>query len=130
MPQTAQSIHQAAQHTPGPWEVMDTDETLGGMEFMPVAHCADDPTRCRQICHVVAGDDGDQFRVSVTDQANANLIATAPELLALAEQYAEECAECDGTGEVNTLTDAGNLGATVPCPDCADIRAVIAKAVA
>lgn len=57
--------------------------------------------------------------------ANAALIAAAPDLLELAQQYASECAECDGGGYV--------LGrhaepTTEPCSICADIRAVIAKA--
>lgn len=49
----------------------------------------------------------------------ARLIAAAPDLLALAKQYASECSECGGTGKC--LDDSS-------CEDCADIRAVIAKA--
>mgnify|MGYP006890191537 CR=1 FL=1 len=50
-------------------------------------------------------------------------------LLALAKQYAGECSECGGTGVLHDNSyvypcqQAGG-----PCPDCADIRAVIAKA--
>ncbi len=51
--------------------------------------------------------------------SNARLIAAAPDLLALARQYASECGDCHGTGiEIPSGAD---------CPHCADIRAVIAK---
>lgn len=42
-------------------------------------------------------------------------------LLALAKQYASECAECDGDGYHDD-------GERAPCPECYDIRAVIQKA--
>ena len=54
-------------------------------------------------------------------RANARLIAAAPELLALAIQYASECGECDGTG----CDAVGHIGA---CEECAPIRQVIEKA--
>ena len=52
-------------------------------------------------------------------EANARLIVSAPDLLALAKQYASECSECGGTGYISTWEK---------CGDCADIRAVIEKA--
>lgn len=57
------------------------------------------------------------------------LIAAAPALLALARQYASECGECDGKGTVAERDQHGGYIDDKPCPDCADIRAVIAKAV-
>ena len=57
-------------------------------------------------------------------EANARLIASAPALLALARQYAEECGLCAGTGVMQLI----GMTAPGPCHDCADIRAVIAKA--
>jgi len=51
------------------------------------------------------------------------LICAAPELLALARKYASECAMCGGTNR-----DPWNSPNGKPCTDCADIRAVIAKA--
>lgn len=51
--------------------------------------------------------------------ANANLIAAAPELLALAKQYASECGECAGT---RVMPD------DQPCTECAFIWAVIDQA--
>lgn len=81
------------------------------------------------------------------DAAHARLIAAAPELLALAKQYASECGECDGAGVIeiektrpgccgNARDDGSCCGNPIPelyaepeqCPACADIRAVIAKA--
>lgn len=49
------------------------------------------------------------------------------DLLALVKIYASECAECGGTGE--EVVQHAQFGPQVtPCPDCADIRAVIANA--
>ena len=48
-------------------------------------------------------------------------------LLALAKQYASECSACDGRGEIGGPLSSGDCQ-TDPCPDCADIRAVINKA--
>lgn len=51
------------------------------------------------------------------------------DLLALAKQYASECGECSGAGLVTIFNHDGH-GSDAddqPCPECADIRAVIAK---
>lgn len=67
----------------------------------------------------INGADGSAVAVTSFEQnseANARLIAAAPDLLALAKQYASECAECGGQSVIP------------PCEDCADIRAVIVKA--
>jgi hypothetical protein len=58
--------------------------------------------------------------------ANARLIAAAPDLLALAKQYAAECGECDGSGVRQFADEFTPAGAQ--CPDCIGIRAVINKA--
>lgn len=62
--------------------------------------------------------------------ANARLIAAAPELLAMVQQYASECAHCGGTGVIQrTVVISGcEDERDDDCPDCADIRALIAKA--
>lgn len=60
-----------------------------------------------------------------------SLVSAAPDLLALAEKYASECAECGGEGLVTLHTHQGGIDIDAedqPCRDCADIRAVIAKA--
>ncbi len=56
------------------------------------------------------------------------LIAAAPDLLALAIQYADECVECDGTGTRWTRPNDPQDSTEYPCEACADIRAVIDRA--
>ena len=63
-----------------------------------------------------------------TDEKRAALIAAAPDLLALAHQFASECAECGGVGEVKQGTDPTGEPAMYHCDACFDIRTVIAKA--
>ena len=58
-----------AKHTPGPWTIMETPELSG-----------------RRKLHIIGGKDGDDpiatLRMAfVDDDANADLIAAAPELL-------------------------------------------------
>lgn len=50
------------------------------------------------------------------------------DLLALAHKFASECSECGGSGEFRPYVGNGEFGDVKPCPDCADIRAVIQKA--
>lgn len=52
----------------------------------------------------------------------------ALELLALAEQYANECASCGGTTRIWTRTQDPQDSIDVECPDCIDIWLVIEKA--
>jgi ribosomal protein S27E len=59
---------------------------------------------------------------------NAAVIAAAPDLLALAHRYADECAECGGNGVVWTNTQDPQDAKEVQCQDCADIRTVIDRA--
>src|SRR5690348_2314077 len=99
-------------HTPGPWQFYaDLPSTD------PNWHVVTNESRMRVLAnvHIEPG--------NAVDLANAHLITTAPDLLALAKQYASECSGCDGKGEW--------MGPDLhrePCEDCADIRAVIAKA--
>lgn len=51
------------------------------------------------------------------------LEAAAPDLLALAEHYAEECAACEGTGTLQVGVGKGD-----PCTECAFIHDVLRKA--
>lgn len=110
-------------HTPGPWE-MGKGYGLHGIEV--VGDQGD-----RMVAGVVGVTrdthalDGRRTGFAVVEEgvANARLIAAAPDLLALAEQYASECAECDGKGIPEFGESAGK-----PCTQCADIRSVIAKA--
>lgn len=56
-------------------------------------------------------------------EADCHLIATAPDLLALAKKLAGECVECDGTGWLHNAPGEGDI-----CPVCRDIYTVIGKA--
>lgn len=65
------------------------------------------------------------------------MLGATPELLELARRYAGECAECSGTGVRHGTIGGDGYGdrcaaiadVEYDCEDCADIRAVIAKAV-
>ena len=58
----------------------------------------------------------------------SKLLVAATELLALAKQYASECGNCGGSGKIQRYSMAHDPLDEEECPDCADIRAVIAKA--
>ena len=62
----------------------------------------------------------------MVNQADMALIAVAPDLLALARRYADECGECHGTGRA--LVPRSEPPDYTDCPDCADIRSLIDKA--
>lgn len=94
-------------HTPGPW-------WHSGLEV------GTEPVMAVKVARV-SGATHDEAR------ANARLIAAAPALLAKLEQLAGECAECRGTGFA-VLPFSGGQSSRARCPDCADIRAVIARA--
>ena len=98
-------------HTPGPWEWWTSNSWR---------RLRSNPANGRDagvIVPFVAPDGHPDLEVSAADMS---LIAAAPDLLALAKQYASECSECSGTGRFWVVNR--------PCPACADIRAVIAKA--
>lgn len=64
--------------------------------------------------------------------ANARLIAAAPELLEMLRRYASECAECGGKGLICTGTSGlecdGNAPLLEQCEACVDIVLLVAKA--
>ena len=100
-----------AQHTPGPWHVLPTND------------CVIESEKHGNIAIT------NLARKSVAD---ARLIASAPDLLALAKRYASECGTCGGTGvKLVWAANADHNDAwdhSEPCAACADIRAVIEKA--
>lgn len=110
------SVQQGSLHTPGPWCVVGRETALEVVEAR---------RHWMRVCFLTS--DG-------ACDANARLIAAAPDLLALARQYASECSGCDGRGF--TVGDDGITGrgpddvepTRYACEDCEDIRAVIAKA--
>lgn len=104
--------------TPGPWEWWTSNSWR---------RLRSNPSNGRDVgvcVPFVAGDGHPDLEVSSADMA---LIAAAPDLLALAKQYASECAECGGVGSLIVGHHAAADG-TRPCEQCADIRAVIDKA--
>ncbi len=103
------------QHTPGPWWV---ERRVGDALQVNAHHRGPASSYCVASLNHWEGE---------TDRANATLIAAAPDLLALAKQLANECSECNGTGAIPVTVNAGDLECE-PCPDCFDIRTVIAKA--
>lgn len=107
--------------------------TLGGL-LTEIGLIADDPgidrrAACAEIArHIraaIAGATIEKTRLPARAEEQVRriqaLVAAAPDLLILAHQYAAECTECDGLG-----TDMNEP--EQPCPQCADIRHVIAKA--
>ena len=107
-----------AQHTPGPWHVLPTND------------CVIESEKHGNIAIT------NLARKSVAD---ARLIACAPDLLAMVERYASECSECGGTGAVQVCCGSPDQSGsddevccgvpdTEPCGACADLRAVIEKA--
>ena len=101
-----------ATHTPGPWRVLPTND------------CVIESEKHGNIALV---------NLARMSSADARLIAAAPDLLALAKQYASECSGCNGTGFMSRHiegrdTQAAQDADDQPCDDCADIRAVIEKA--
>jgi hypothetical protein len=66
-------------------------------------------------------------------KADAHLLRSAPDLLALAKQYASECTGCDGKGVITKQYGGDGYGdrcaaladAEQSCEDCADIRKII-----
>ena len=107
-------------HTPGPMTVSETAAGYGiyRADGWPIA------VAMQRDAHPVRGGE-------VTDAeslANATLFACAPDLLDLARRYAYECAECGGAGTRWTSPQDPQDSTEYPCQDCADIRAIIAKA--
>jgi len=106
-------------HTPGPWEWW-TSNSWRRLRSNPA-----DGRDVGVVVPFVARDGHPDLEVSAADMS---LIAAAPALLALAHQYAEECAECAGTGSIWDHPSDPQAAKEYPCPECADIRQTIDKA--
>lgn len=105
-------------HTPGPWEWW-TSNSWRRLRSNPA-----DGRDVGVVVPFVARDGHPDLEVSAADMS---LIAAAPDLLALAKQYASDCGRCAGTGRPR-YDEGDGYRAGETCPDCEDIRAVIAKA--
>lgn len=87
------------EHSRGPWCAHETD-----------TRTAIKDATGRTVAYVQLGPNQDY---------DAALIATGPQLLELAQRYAQECMECGGVGiQIDNS----------PCDECAEIREVIAQA--
>ena len=108
--------------TPGPWYV-DKGASNSSDEFGHLGTVRGGPGNYNLV--TVWADVGE---LADHAEANARLIASAPDLLALAKRYASECAWCSGTGTIEHVPFDNGVSSTSKCIQCADIRAVIDKA--
>lgn len=113
-----------ASHTPGPWSVEDP---IGGELSIVEVNKPTHEWKFIATVYLREGNDPDEFPHLVSE-ANARLIAAAPDLLAIAKQCASECAGCSGAGTWARVTNVAGPAIREPCEDCADIRKVIDKA--
>lgn len=95
-------------HTPGPWRVDN--------------HC-DVAAQDRHVATPSLYGDG-------SDEANARLIAAAPDLLQGLEDMIGHCQGCNGRGRCYGPVPGspGSYASNQPCQDCSDARAAIKKA--
>ena len=103
-----------SRHTPGPWSARPVDE----LDFRAPDHDDFCIVAENGLCPGIVWQYMDEGR------ANAALIAAAPDLLALAKQYAGDCVSCHGGGGYYGAMS----GTWYPCSACSNIRAVIDKA--
>lgn len=123
-------------HTLGPWQinpVTGTYRCIGSADHSDERLAMLAAIGKMQFEALSIGDVRGQIAIIPLDESNrdnARLIASAPDLLALAEQYLSECAECSGTGVQVGLNPAGDYDKAfdADCADCKFIRDVIAKA--
>lgn len=110
----------SAKHTPGPWAVCQNPPNSQWHAGITIGEASPGG---RRICDLAL------LATAEVNAANGALIEAAPDLLALAHQYADECAHCGGTSRVwiNPTNDPQD-DVDHPCPECADIWAVIEKA--
>lgn len=114
----------SSKHTPGPWEVAEEDGELFVQVVNQPASCHPMFDRYRIIHGHVGGDPTENPTPDLgTPEANARLIAAAPELL----EALLEAVEC-GMVPVSSAKEGGAsaFSAQVRCAD--RIRAAIAKA--
>ena len=107
-------------HTPGPWKYRpnkyDDWGVVRSADGLPVA----------QACVGRWSKDFDTHRTNNTDpgEANARLIAAAPELLAALEKISNQISK----PALRSIQDCGQLGVYFTAKEINDFRAAIAKA--
>jgi hypothetical protein len=95
----------AAQHTPGPWF---TDSDGDGKPFAIVTSTHDSAGPDDDVCEVYGGNCDDD----ATREANARLIAAAPDLLAALEAAHRSlvtCNSCHGIGTLPTASERAEI---------------------
>lgn len=126
----APAIHERKGHTPGPWIYRANEYDDWGM----VRAAPDAKGRMFVICQArnpsVRYDDLDKYRVSRTDpyEANARLIAAAPELLEALKPFAAMAAAYDPEADGDDDQDAWFYGARPTIGQLRRARAAITKA--
>lgn len=135
----------SAKFTPGPWRLSLVQRWPFGVEVVSengrfilhesaTCHSTVQKTRADNEAGMGFKKESGEAAAAIAEQdANARLIAAAPELLALAVRYASECSECEGSGYVVVYADPyahGDVSSPEqsPCESCVDIRAAIAAA--
>ena len=119
--------------TPGPWVAKESEHGEYPHVYRPERIDKEGLKYwAESICLVYANDADDDRVHHPIASANARLIASAPDLLALAKRYASECGTCGGTGvKLVWAANADHNDAwdhSEPCAACADIRLVVEKA--
>lgn len=124
--------------TPGPWKTCQNGNCTCGQVWSIPGDCPvftvllDGRPQLVGLACNEWGDSPDAIYGAVGKEqqtANARLIAAAPDLLAIAREYADSCLDCSGSGTVQRYdTDDSDCAVTefVDCPECAHVRAVIA----
>ena len=105
-------------HTPGPW----TTRELSGDDHRGMGWIEADG---RDISPY-----GDAALWMEQNRANGTLMAAAPDLLAIAREYASQCVNCNGSAEIIKNDRGGDPidDRAEPCPACKDIWGVIDRA--
>lgn len=86
-------------HTPGPWKAQMIDGDVG----VTANHMCSFPGMRYDICERVGGD-RTKKPTKGTPEANARLIAAAPELLATLQKiHSEKCLSLEAIGEIERI---------------------------
>ncbi len=112
-------------HTPGPWNLNGGPNPTNPRHYTVYVK-PEGPETVEHICSV-------SDRMSPNWEANAKLIASAPDLLNELKYLIGNCQTCGGEGIAYTMIDETEIGQPPgssgrSCPSCQRARDVIAKA--
>lgn len=78
--------------TPGPWHVLGQDERDGGIPYIEINGGESGTSTYKAVADVCSSlTEDDEFAITETDEANANLIAAAPELYKALDELVKVC---------------------------------------